>query len=173
VQVYLDQIRPYVAKLDLATGNLTLLAPAGVFALMGSYPTYDRDGTTIVYVDGLLKNIRRFTPGGTDALVLAAGNYLGDLAISPDGTRLAYYLYLGNSNTEIYTLNLVTKALKRLTNQSQNDYNPTWSPDGSKLAFSSNRTGKLQVYTMNSSTGGDLTKITGTTYGAYAPSWYR
>ena len=50
---------------------------------------------------------------------------------------------------------------------------PTWSPDGTKLAFASNRTGKLQVYTMNSTTGGNLAKIINTTYGAYRPAWFR
>jgi Tol biopolymer transport system component len=173
VEVWLDHIRPYVAKLDPATGNLALVAPAGVFGLEARYPIYDKNGTTIFYVDHSLQNIRRFTPGVTDTVVLTGGSYLGDLAISPDGARLAYYSYVDNSNSEIYVLNLSTKAVKRLTNQSQNEYNPAWSPDGTKLAFSSNRTGKLQVYTMSSSTGGNLAKLTGTTYGAYAPSWFR
>jgi hypothetical protein len=31
----------------------------------------------------------------------------------------------------------------------------------------------MQVYTMNSSTGGGVTKITSNTYGAYAPAWTR
>jgi len=173
VQVWLEQIRPYVAKLDLATGTMTLVAPAGVFGLEARYPIYDKDGKTIFYVDRLLQNIRRFTPGGADGVVLTGGSYLGDLAISPDGNRLAYYSYLGNSNSEIYVLNLTTKVAKRLTNQIQNDYNPAWSPDGTKLAFSSNRTGKLQIYTMNSATGGSLTKITSKPYGAYKPAWFR
>ena len=173
VQAWVQQIRPYVAKLDLATGNLTLVAPAGVFGQEARYPIYDKDGTSIFYVDASLQNIRRFTPGGADAAVLTGGSYLGDLAISPDGTRLAYYSYVGTSNSEIYVLNLATSVVKRLTNQSKNDYNPTWSPDGTKLAFASNRSGKLQIYTMNSSTGGSLLKITSKTYGAYRPAWFR
>lgn len=173
VQVWPQQTRSYVAKLDLATGNLTLVAPAGALGQEARYPIYDKDGKSIFYVDASLQNIRRFTPGGTDAPVLTGGSYLGDLAISPDGTRLAYYSYVGSGNSEIYVLNLTTKAVKRLTNQSKSDYNPAWSPDGTKLAFSSNRSGKLQIYTMNSSTGGSLLKITSKTYGAYAPAWFR
>ena len=136
-----------------------------------SYPVYAKDGKSIFYVDASLQTIKKFTPGGADATVLAADEYVGDLALSPDGNRLAYYGYAGSGNSEIYTLNLSTKAVKRLTNAYLNDLSPAWSPDGTKIAFSSSRSGKVQIYTMNSSTGGGLTKITGRSDGAYQPSW--
>ena len=161
---------PSVAKLDLATENLALLAPAGVFALEANSPIYDPTGKTIFYVDRTLKTIKRFTPGGAVTTVLTSSNYLGQLAISPDGTRLAYYGAVGN-NSEVYVLNLATKVTKRLTYNSASDGDPTWSPDGTRLAFHSNRSGKMQIWTMNSSTGGGLSKITDRTNGAYAPAW--
>ena len=68
-------------------------------------------------------------------------------------------------------LNLVTKVAKRLTYTSASDGDPTWSPDGTKLAFTSGRTGKAQIWTMDSSTGGSLVQITNRIYGAYAPAW--
>ena len=73
-------------------------------------------------------------------------------------------------NSEIYVLNLATKVTKRLTFNGAVDQSPTWSPDGTKLAFSSYRTGKMQIYTMNSSTGGSVTRITSRTYGAFSPA---
>jgi TolB protein len=94
------------------------------------------------------------------------------LAISPDGTRLAYAATVGNQY-EIYVLNLATNVAKRLTNSAGNDASPSWSPDGFKLAFHSVRTGTAQIYTMNSSTGGSLTQITSRTYGASSPAWLR
>ena len=171
VSVWVDGVRPYAARLTLATGNLVLLAPAGVFGLQANFPVYAKDGKSIFYVDASLKTIKQFTPGGANATVLAADAYVGDLALSPDGNRLAYYGYAGSGNAEIYTLNLSTKVVKRLTNADLNDLSPAWSPDGTRIAFSSNRSGKVQIYTMNSSTGGGLTKITGRSYGAYQPSW--
>jgi Tol biopolymer transport system component len=162
----------YVAKLDLATGNLAFLAPTGVFAVEGWQPIYHPTGS-IFHLDASGKTIKRFTPGGSQGTVLAAGIYLSDLAISPDGTRLAYAAALTNVNTEIYVLNLATNVTKRLTNSAGRDASPTWSPDGTKLAFHSYRSGEAQIWTMNSSTGGNLTRITNRTYGARYPAWLR
>jgi Tol biopolymer transport system component len=167
------QGNPSVAKLDLATGNLALVAPAGLLGVMGSYPIYDPAGTTIIYLDNTYKTIKRFTPNGALTTVLTSSMYLGDLAISPDGTRLAYNAGVTASNSEIYVLNLATKVTKRLTWNAAADQSPTWSPDGTKLAFASYRTGKMQIWTMNSSTGGSLTRITSRTYGAAWPAWVR
>jgi len=102
---------------------------------------------------------------------LSSSAYVADPAIAPDGTRLAYAGAVSPSNTEIYVLNLATKVTKRLTFNGAADQNPTWSPDGTKLAFASYRTGKMQIWTMNSSTGGSLTRITSRAYGATSPSW--
>jgi Tol biopolymer transport system component len=162
-----------LAKLDLATGNLSLVAPAGLLAVAGASPVYDPTGTTIFYVDNTLKVIKRFTPGGAVTTVLSPGIWVEDLAPSPDGSKLAYDGGATSQSNEIFVLNLATKVVKRLTNNSVPDYTPSWSPDGTKLAFASLRSGKLQVYTMNSSTGGGVTKITSKPLGAYAPAWTR
>ncbi len=167
------QNEPYLAKLDLATENLALVAPGGVFAVAGTSPVYDPTGKTIFFVAKGDKTIKRFTPGGSVNTVFTSSIYLGGLALSPDGTRLAYSATVKGMNGEIYVLNLATKKSKRLTWNDAVDHSPTWSPDGTKLAFASYRTGKMQIWTMNSSTGGNLTRITSRTYGASAPSWAR
>ena len=41
----------------------------------------------------------------------------------------------------------------------------------SHYAFTSTRSGKPQVWTMSSSTGGGLTRITNSTYGSSTPAW--
>ena len=38
----------------------------------------------------------------------------------------------------------------RLTNNAYADFDPSWSPDGSKLAFDSDRVGNREIYSMNS-----------------------
>jgi Tol biopolymer transport system component len=36
----------------------------------------------------------------------------------------------------------------RLTNNSANDYTSAWSPDGTEIAFSSDRDGDFEIYVM-------------------------
>jgi Tol biopolymer transport system component len=50
-------------------------------------------------------------------------------------------------NGEIFVLNLATKVTKRLTFNGAVDHSPTWSAEGTKLAFASYRTGKMQIWT--------------------------
>jgi Tol biopolymer transport system component len=167
--------KPFVGKIDLVSQTWMLLAPANYYAgLVGWYPIYDKDGKWIYYVDEATHVVRRFQPNGGDYYVNGYAGSVGDLALSPDGTRLALSMYYGpGDNREIMVDNLSTHQGKRLTDNSANDNHPVWSPDGTLIAFASNRSGKVQIYTMNSSTGGNLHKITSKTNGAAYPSWYR
>lgn len=160
-----------LATLDLATGNLSLVAPQGLFGVVGRSPIYDPAGKTIFYVDATGKSIKRFTPGGSQTTVLTSASYLHDLAVSPDGTRLAYSADLTSTNPEIFVLNLATKVSKRLTFHSARDARPSWSPDGTRLAFGSTRSGRWQIWTMSAATGGSLVRITSHSFGAAWPAW--
>ena len=56
-------------------------------------------------------------------------------------------------------LDLISRSLNRITNSSAIDTEPTWSPDGKNIVFTSGRGGKPQLY-MVSSQGGDEQRIT-------------
>jgi Tol biopolymer transport system component len=57
-----------------------------------------------------------------------------------------------------------------LTNNSNHDCDPAWSPDGTKIAFSSNRDGSWDIYVMTSD-GSDQTNLTGDPANDDAPVW--
>jgi Tol biopolymer transport system component len=58
----------------------------------------------------------------------------------------------------------------RLTNNTDYDAFPAWSPDGTKIAFTTDRDGDYEVYTMNAD-GTDQTNITNNTAVDWAPAW--
>src|SRR5204863_265269 len=58
--------------------------------------------------------------------------------LSPDGRQLAF-VSTRTGHAEVWLLDLRTKALKNLTERSGGSFRPTWSPDGSWIAFSSDR----------------------------------
>jgi Tol biopolymer transport system component len=79
-------------------------------------------------------------PDGSGRQVLTAepGRY-GEPASSPDGSRLAFTVTLGTATSRIATMNADGSDLKELTYCSPpeclSDTSPTWSPDGSQLAW--------------------------------------
>ena len=75
-------------------------------------------------------------------------------AISPDGTQIAFS-YKG----DIYKVPALGGTAVQLTTQASYERNPVWSPDGSMIAFASDRKGNFDVYVMPSN-GGTPTRLT-------------
>ena len=71
----------------------------------------------------------------------AADTYF-DLALSPDGSRLAYTLNDARADTkDIWVRDLARDTVSRLTFEPGDDYRPVWSPDGTRIFYSSSRNG--------------------------------
>lgn len=58
----------------------------------------------------------------------------------------------------------------RLTSDAAADFDPAWHPDGSRIAFTSNRDGNDEVYVMNAD-GTGQTRLTNNAYGDDDPTW--
>ncbi len=56
-------------------------------------------------------------------------------AWSPDGRKIAFVRYDGNSSFDIYTMNIDGSNQARLTNAGTSSQGPSWSPDGTKIIF--------------------------------------
>lgn len=62
----------------------------------------------------------------------------GNLTWSPDGNEIAFSGMI-EGQSDIFSYNLNTKALNQITNDEYSDYAPSFSPDGKKIVFSSDR----------------------------------
>ncbi len=88
----------------------------------------------------------------------------GSPAISPDGRWVAYTVREANWDdnayeTEIWIADTQAGTTRQLTNGRKSSSAPSWSPDGKRLAFVSDRTDKRQIYLI-SLDGGEAEPIT-------------
>lgn len=65
-------------------------------------------------------------------------------AVSPDGNRIAFS-WAG----EVWTADVDGKNVQRMTHHAGSDRQPLFSPDGTKIAFISDRTGSSQIFLMS------------------------
>lgn len=67
------------------------------------------------------------------------------LPLTPTG----YVRWGSDSLDDIYVYNISEKTLTQLTNTNCCDRDPTWSPDGEHIAYSSNSSGNYEIYVMD------------------------
>jgi Tol biopolymer transport system component len=94
------------------------------------------------------------------------------LAISPDGKRVAVERADPQTqNKDIWLLDAASGATTRFTSDPGWDAFPTWSPDGSRIVFTSNRSGVYDLYRKSSSGVGNEELLYQSSEGKGPNSW--
>lgn len=124
--------------------------------------TSSRSGSPQIYV--------MEAEGTNQRRVTFQGEYNDGAAWSRDGTRLAYATRVQPNRFDIAILDLVTLAAQRLTDGGGSNETPAFSPDGRRIAFSSNRSGKPNIFVMEATFGAEAEQLTfdGSNF---APDW--
>lgn len=73
-----------------------------------------------------------------------------------------------DGDNEIYLL--TSDDLKKLTDNTWDDIYPRWSPDGKRIAFSANSTGRYQLYVMDDN-GKNIIQLTTSSEDNMDPAW--
>jgi Tol biopolymer transport system component len=94
----------------------------------------------------------------------------GSAAPTIDPGRLAYVASTDPYNWDIWTMNPDGSDRRQLTTHPAHDDNPTWSPDGQRIAFVSERDGNPEIYVMNAD-GSQQTRLTNQAGMDLMPNW--
>lgn len=139
-------------------------------------PTWSPDGSTLLFGSNHANPVapilyRMPASGGTlTALTQANGaDYpVGRAAWSPTANRIAYATNIANHGLGITLIDATGGNRLELTHT--NDTDPVWSPDGTKVLFTSFATGTSQLATINPD-GSALTALTAGSTSFAQPDW--
>lgn len=151
------------------------LTPENVSALPRYYyskvdheisPVWSKDGSEILFVSnrGHIHGTGGFwkikTEPGAEAREIhyEETNWRARPDFSPDGKRMVYASYLGQSWHQLWVMPAAGGDAFPISYGAFDNINPRWSPDGSKIAFISNRNGNTSLW-VQTIPGGDQTEV--------------
>ena len=163
----------WCVAIDEATGRATgPPQPVPVPARAASRYSIARTGDRIAFTsDESVSTIERFpfdpkaeAVRGPAQIVYRSSTGIGNLRISPRGDLLAFNSF---GRSDLWVVRTDGGGLRQLTDDPARDYFPSFSPDGQRLAFQSDRDGAIGVWTIG--VDGSATACVAT--GPEKPGW--
>jgi len=110
-------------------------------------------------------NVDGTNPRSLATQIVAKGNR----EWSHDGTCIVFAAMV-DGDVEVFSVEVASGRLVRLTNSPGEDADPSWSPDGSQIVFSSTRDGNDEVYVMRAD-GTEPRRLTNHASLDRSPAW--
>jgi Tol biopolymer transport system component len=139
------------------------------------WASLSRDGKALVYASLEFRSTLLrvgFDPDrgettGSAVAVIRSTLPIRDHAVSPDGKRVAFTTA---GREDLFVVGTDGSSFRRLTDDAFRDRGPTWSPDGERLVFYSDRSGGYQLWSIRPDGSGmqQLSHLEGT---ANFPVW--
>ena len=164
---------------DVASGKITQLTTSKPWDVR--WPSADREGRIVYELDGELQVLDTKTRKSAhlsitvpdDGLAkrpshITVASLIEDASLSPKGERALFC-----ARGDIFTAPVEKGPTRNLTHSSSaHDKWPRWSPDGSRIAFISDKSGEEELYTIAQDGSGQPEQLTtGGKAMRYAPDW--
>jgi Tol biopolymer transport system component len=106
-------------------------------------PAYSADGTRVAYVkiDDIYSSLA--SGAGFEQHLTSGAGLDADPSYSPDGSEIAFARGGGATGYDIWILDLSSATLTQVTTAVGDERNPTWSPSGATIVYSSSTNGHL------------------------------
>jgi Tol biopolymer transport system component len=119
---------------------------------------------------GIAPNCDAIQPNPSTIVVAAGLTTDAKLDITCSAKSVMAFVFGEGNDAEIYVTSAESRNYFALTANSAEDKDPAWSPDGKKIAFTSNRDGNFEIYAMNAD-GTLATRLTDAAGSDVHPAW--
>jgi hypothetical protein len=160
-----------------------ILSAAALLTLIGFFTQYaqpigDNEESIVIgrhepQTGGALYSVRADGTQETRLLTIAGGDVWG-AAVSPDGKRVAFRVSSGKDPaSDIYVAEIDGTHARRITHSGRHDTQPSWSPDGKRIAFISIPAGTSGNYLLQMirADGSDLKTLISNVTETQFPTW--
>jgi Tol biopolymer transport system component len=163
--------------IDQDTGRL-LGAPEPMTtpSIWSGHLSFSRDGSRVAFASVDYRSTLMRVPfdpereavTGPAEPVLQGTRPIRDHSLSPNGQWIAFTQ--AGAQEDLFVARVDGREYRRLTDDSFRDRGPGWSPDGTRIAFYSDRSGAYELWTIRPD-GSDLTRLTTSTGNPGLPTW--
>lgn len=159
------------ARIDSSSGRVIGVAePMGLPAAYAGFFTFARSGIVAYATRQPVSSIWRLglEPIGVPERITPRALRVRNPSVSPDGQWIVAFEQERFEHLVVFRTD--GSELRKLTRGDVRDRGPSWSPDGRRIAFGSNRSGDYQLWSVTAD-GQDLKLLVSNPTGAFSPVW--
>ncbi|MBB4076305.1 TolB protein [Bartonella fuyuanensis] len=175
--VFIDETGPQnarikrLAMMDQDGANLIYMSDGSELVLTPRFSPKRQEMTYMAYEDNQVPHVYlQQIEMGQRELIGTFNNMTIAPRFSSDGQKVIMSLLQNDGSANLYTMDLRTRTMTRLTTTAAIDTSASYSPDGKQIVFSSDRSGKPQIYKMNAD-GSDIQRISSNEGSYSTPIW--